>query len=194
MKHELSLLVAAAATIACASLPQSVPAQDLPGTSAIASPAIDQWSIFGSGESHRMMVDQTVPGGYAFVVKTAAAGQNPWDVQAAVATAQPIHSGDVILLAFWAKALATPPGQPAISVIADIQQNHAPYTRIGDRALNVGTTWKLYYVSGTSTLDLTPAEAAATVQLATGAQEIALGPVFVRNFGPGYDLARLPVN
>ena len=141
-----------------------------------------------------MMQDMTIAGGYAFVVKTSAAGQNPWDVQTVVPTSQPIHRGDVVLLAFWAKALAMPQDQDHIAIIADMQENHAPYTRIGDASLNVGATWKLYYVSGVAGSDLAPAEAAATVQLATGAQEIALGPVFVRDFGPDYDLARLPVN
>lgn len=183
-----------AAMMIAGALAGAARAQDLPGASVIASPAIDQWSVFGQGESHRMMPDQTIAGGYAFVVRTSAAGQNPWDVQAVVPTSQPIHKGDVLLLAFWAKALATPQGRDSIDIIADVQQNHAPYTRIGDAALHVDRTWKLYYVSGVAQSELAPAEAAATVQLATDAQEIALGPVFVRDFGPGYDLAKLPVN
>lgn len=172
----------------------AVHAEDLPGASVIASPAIDQWWLIGNGQSHRMMKDQTIAGGYAFVVKTPAAGDNPWDVQAGVNTTQAVHTGDVLLLAFWARALATPPGQPAISVVADLQQNHTPYTRLGEQTLTVGQGWKLYYVTGTAGSDFAPGEVAATVELATGAQEIALGPVFVRDFGPGYDLAKLPVN
>ncbi len=183
-----------AAIMVAAVMAGAARAQDLPGTSVIASPAIDQWSVFGQGESHRMMQDQTIAGGYAFVVRTSAAGQNPWDVQAVVPTSQAIRKGDVVLLAFWARALAMPQGKTGISIAADLQQNHAPYARIGDAGLNVGTTWKLYYVSGIAESDFAPAEAAATVQLAADAQEIALGPVFVRDFGPGYDLSRLPVN
>lgn len=194
MKHELSLLVAAAGLLACTTLPQAVSAQDLPGTSVIASPAIDQWSVFGQGESHRMMPDQSVPGGYAFVIKSAAAGQNPWDIQAGVATVQPIHAGDVVMLAFWARTLAAPAGKASAAIIANVQESHAPYTRVAEQSLSVGTTWKLYYVSGTSSLDLAPGEAGASLELATDAQEIALGPIFVRDFGPGYDLAKLPVN
>ena len=194
MKQKLCLLVTIAGLLAGAAFATTVSAQDLPGQSLIASPAIDQWAIFGKGESHRMMQDQTVPGGYALVVKTAAAGQNTWDIQAGVPTAQPIHSGDAVLLAFWARTLAPPAGHPTANIVANIQQSHAPYTRVGEQSLAIGMTWKLYYVSGTSTMDLQPGEAAATLQLATDAQEIALGPVFVRDFGPGYDPAKLPVN
>ncbi|MEI9904831.1 MAG: hypothetical protein WDN06_13320 [Asticcacaulis sp.] len=171
-----------------------VRAQDLPGTSAIASPAIDQWSIFGTGESHRMMVDQTGPGGYAFVVKTAAAGQIPWDVQAAVATAQPIHSGDVILLAFWARALATPPGQPAISVIADVQQNHAPYTRhrrpILKRRHDVEALLRLRRI------DAGPDTGRAAANRPTGDRRAGnrTRAGLRAQFRSGYDLGKLPVN
>ncbi len=184
----------ATALIMAAGLAFSAHAQDsLPGQSLIASPAIDHWAL-GGNSNHRMIHETGVPGGWALNVKLAGAGANPWDVQAGVATTRAIHKGDVVLLAFWARTAAPPPGDTSAHIIADIQQGHAPYARIGDATLNVSGTWKLYYVSGTSQLDLQPGEAAATVQLATAEQEIELGPVFLRDFGQGYDPAKLPVN
>lgn len=186
--------VMAAALVAGAARAQAPAGLPPAAVSLAASPAIDQWNVFGTGESHRVMADATVAGGYAFAVKVAGAGQNPWDVQAGVITVLPIHAGDTVLLALWARPLAQPPGASAIAIHADIQQAQAPYTPIAGQDLSVSGGWKLYYVSGVSSLDLQAGEAAATVQLATGQQEIALGPVFVLDFGQGYDLARLPVN
>ncbi len=172
---------------------QAVRADDLPGMALTAAPAVDQWSL-GGNATHGMKRDAGVPGGWDLDVAVAAAGTNPWDVQAGVATTQAIRKGDVILLAFWAKTVTPPAGQAAGAIIANVQQSHAPYTRVGEASLSIDSTWKLYYVSGTAGMDLVAGEAAATVQLAGAAQEIALGPVFVRDLGPGYDLSRLPVN
>ena len=190
----MKAVAAALFVAACFGMAGASRAQDnLPGQSLIASPAVDQWNLGGNAD-HRMMRDAGVPGGWDLDIKLAAAGANPWDVQAGVATSQPIHKGDVVLLAFWARTVTPPPGQTAGTLVANIQQGHAPYTRVGEASLAIAPDWRLYYVSGTSPLDLAPGEAAATVQLALAAQDIALGPVFVRDFGPGFDPAKLPVN
>ncbi len=161
---------------------------------AINLPAADQWNVYGAGETHALVKDATVKGGWALTVDVTGAGANPWDVQAGVSTLKPIKKGDVMLLAFWARSVTPPEGATVISIPANMQMGHTPYTRIGEQTLDIGSEWKLYYVSGTAPVDLAAGEASGGVQLATGKQSIALGPIFMLDFGPDYDLSRLPHN
>ena len=161
---------------------------------AVNAPAADNWTVFGSGETHKMVKDDTVPGGYALTVTVPRAGEHPWDIEAGIALPVPVKKGDVLLFAFWGRALSVPPETQTVHVNGRMQQTREPYTGIGDAALTVGTEWKLYYVSGTAPQDFAAGEAGAGLQLATGPQTVALGPLFVLDFGPGYDLGKLPKN
>jgi len=153
-------------------------------------PAADQWGVYGTGEKHQIVKDANVNGGAAFQVTSAGAGANAWDIQAGVPTSKPVKKGDVVLLAFWAKTV-TPASAP-VSVV--VQQSAAPYTKVGSENLTLDANWRLYYVSGTADHDYPAGAMGASVQLATGAHTIALGPVFVLDFGPGYDSKFLPRN
>ena len=179
---------------ACLVLPLGAHAQDLMDRAINNHRGADQWSIYGNGQAHDLVKDEGVPGGYAFTVNVAAAGANPWDVESGVVNDKPIHAGDVILMAFWARAVTPPPGSDTIHVVALAQQVTAPYTEIGTTDLTISSGWKLYYASGTATMDYNKGQAGAGLQLATAQQTIALGPVFMLDFGPGYDLAKLPKN
>ncbi len=161
---------------------------------AINAPAADNWTVFGSGESHEMVKDDTVPGRYAFTVSVPKAGEHPWDIEAGITLPIAVKKNDVLLFAFWGRAVAVADGATTIHVNGRMQDTHSPYAGIGDAALDIGTAWKLYYVSGTAPQDFVPGEAGAGLQLATGSQTVALGPLFVLDFGPGYDLNKLPKN
>ena len=173
---------------------QSVTDQDLMEKAVAHHPGADQWSIYGNGQAHNLVKDAGVPGGYAFTVNVTSAGGNPWDVESGVVNDTPIHKGDVILMAFWARAVTPPPGADTINIVARAQQVTAPYTEIGTANLTISSAWKLYYATGTATMDYDKGQAGAGLQLATAQQTIALGPVFMLDFGPGYDLAKLPKN
>lgn len=157
---------------------------------AINHPAADQWGVYGTGEKHQMVKDTGVNGGSAFQVTSAGASLNPWDIQAGVTTSKAVKKGDVILLAFWARAV-TP---QTVNIPAVLQQTSAPYTRVGAENLTITPDWKLYYVSGPADQDYAAGTLGASVQLATAAQTVALGPVFLMNYGPGYNPKYLPHN
>ncbi len=175
-------------------LPTVSRAQDDVMLKAINLPAADQWSILGSGETHALVKDATVKGGWALTVDVTGVGANPRDIQAGVHTLKPIKQGDVMLLAFWARSVTPPEGAGVISIPANMQMAHTPYTRIGEQTLDIGPNWKLYYVSGVAPVDLAAGEASGGVQLATGKQSLALGPIFMFDFGPKYDIGKLPHN
>lgn len=161
---------------------------------ALNPPAADQWNAFGNGESHKMIRDDSVPGGYALTVTVPAAGDHPWDIQAGISVPRAIKAGDVLLFAFWGRAVTTQQGAGTAHIVGKMQEAHAPYTDIGQQDLTLNSQWKLYYVSGTATRDYAEGESGAGLQLATAAQTVALGPLFVLDFGPGYDLTKLPKN
>lgn len=174
--------------------PIGAQAQDVMDRAVVHHPGADRWSIYGNGQAHSLVKDDAVPGGYAFTVNVASAGANPWDVESGVVNDTMIHKDDVILMAFWARAVTPPAGADAIRVVALTQQVTAPFTAIGTTDVVIGATWKLYYATGTATMDYDKGQAGAGLQLATAQQTIALGPVFMLDFGPGYDLAKLPKN
>ncbi len=182
-------LVTAFAVVAALSVSTAHAAPDIAGQM-VNHPAADQWHILGTGEKHELVKDSTVRGGTAFQVTSAGAGTNPWDIQAGISNSKAIKKGDVILLAFWGHTVT-----PANATIpAVIQQSAAPYTRIGEQSLTLTADWRLHYVSATADQDYPAGTLGVSVQLATGAQTVGLGPVFLLDFGPGYNPKFLPRN
>ncbi len=183
-------LVTAFTTVAVLSASAAMAAPDLVGSRAVNHPAADQWSLFGTGEKHELVKDTTVRGGAAMQVTSAGKGANPWDIQAGIANSKAVKKGDVILLAFWGRAVT--PG--AVTVPAVVQQSTAPYTRLGEENVTLTPDWRLHYVTATAGQDYPAGTMGASVQLATAAQTVALGPVFLLDFDPGYNPKFLPRN
>ena len=101
----------------------------------------------------------------------------------------------MLLLAFWARAEEPPEGeQTGIISSAGLQLAASPYTALFNAPARPTSEWKLYYASGVADRAYAPAEAGVALHLAAARQVIELGPVFVLNFGPDYDVRRLPRN
>ncbi|MDR3526133.1 MAG: glycoside hydrolase family 5 protein [Rhizomicrobium sp.] len=153
------------------------------------------WNVSGTLATAELIKDPEVTGGTAERIKIAAKGANAWDVVAYTPTTKPVHKGDVLLLAFWAKAFEPPKGRERSIVVAKLQLSEAPYTGLGsDTALRVTAGWKLYYVNGVADKDYAAGKIGASLQLASAAQTLDFGPIVILDFGPGYDTAKLPVN
>ncbi len=115
---------------------------------------------------------------------------NPWDVQASSPIQGAINEGDVIMLLYYARAAE--PAEGGSSLTARIQMNAPPWT-LGARH-DVGRSSG----NGRATARIASPprrwpkrRAACRIHLATAKQVIELGPVFVFNFGKGYDRAKL---
>lgn len=72
-----------------------------------------------------------------------------------------------------------------------LQIKAAPYTALFQTTMALSDQFKAFCGSGVAQQDF-PADSSVVVHLATGAQTVDLGPVFVFNFGANYDLARVP--
>ena len=127
-----------------------------------------------------------IPGGHAFRVK-ANKGANPWDVQASSPVNGAINEGDVIMLLYYARAAE--PAEGGSSLTARIQANAPPWTAVLDMSSPISGEWKQYCAHRVATASLE--KSSVSIHLATAKQVIELGPVFVFNFGKGYDQNRL---
>ncbi|HEY0281501.1 MAG TPA: hypothetical protein VGC27_02630 [Rhizomicrobium sp.] len=157
-------------------------------------PSPTSWTALGLAQP-KQLEDDKVQGGMAMRFAVPGKGVNPWDVTARSAIIKPVKSGDVVLLAFWARAEVPAEGQQtAILPGIRIEETVAPYLALAQDAANVTGTWAMYYASGVATKDYKPGSLTVTLHLAAAKQTVDLGPVFVVDLGPDYDRSKLPHN
>ena len=72
-----------------------------------------------------------------------------------------------------------------------IQLSAAPYTSTMDFSTPISTEWKSYCAHRVASIEVPAKKGNVSIHLATAEQIIELGPVFVFNFGPGYDEKKL---
>jgi hypothetical protein len=154
---------------------------------------VSSWSAYGAGQTSRIIPAQ-VQGNNAFRVDVAAPGTNPWDVGVSALSNKPIAAGDVLLLGVWARVERLPAGASVARINIGLQLTEAPYTPMATRSIEVGPEWKLYFLQADAPRTYDPGQAGASVHLATASQTIDLGPVFILDFGPGFDKSRLPTD
>jgi len=150
------------------------------------------WAASGSGAKVELFKDPAVQGGTAERMTIMGKSANAWDWGGHASIVKPLKQGDVVLLAFWAKAETPPEGGTTIDVYTNVQNDGAPYNSLGSGYLHIGPQWKMYFVVATADRDYKANEAGAQLQLATAAQVIDLGPLFILNYGAGYDTTKLP--
>jgi hypothetical protein len=182
-----SLKAAALAVLAAA---PAVAADDIL-SKAVNDPNVG-WAPFGACAKADLYKDEKVTGGTAERMTISGKSANPWDCGAHIAIVKPLKQGDVLLLAFWARSETPPAGADAISVNANLQNDGPPYNSLGSAMLHIGGTWKMYYATAVTDKDYDAGKIGVQLQLATDAQVIDLGPLFILDFGPGYDRSKLP--
>jgi hypothetical protein len=150
------------------------------------------WAIYGAGQKNAAVKDKTVQGGGAIKVEVQAASDKPWDVGATQPITGKVTKGDVLLVAFWAKAESVDGGPATADISAvRVQQAAAPYDAAMQGGLKIGGEWKMYTVPGRATIDIPEGGGSVSLQLGAAKQTVLLGAVFVLDFGPDYDLRKL---
>jgi hypothetical protein len=158
-------------------------------------PSVKAWVTQGLPTNPQPRNDDTVQGGIAIRIAVPDKGVNPWDIAARSAIIKPVQSGDVLFVMFWAKAEVPVEGQQTAVIPAiRIEENSVPYTAVAQDSANITGTWATYYASGVAAKDYKSGALTLTLQLAAAKQTIDLGPVFVVDLGPGYDISKLPRN
>ena len=137
-----------------------------------------------NGASGRLRDDASVQGGKALRVVVRAKGANPWDVAVESAIAKPVKAGDQLLFAFWARLEKGEGGATATTLpFNGVQLSAAPYTALFAGPAEITSEWKLHEVRGKADADHAAGTIKATIHLATAAQTVDLGPIFVVNLG-----------
>ena len=136
------------------------------------------------GASGRLRDDPAVQGGKALRVVVRSKGANPWDIAVQTPITQPVTAGDRLLLAFWAR-LEKGEGGAATTTLPynAVQQTAAPYTALFTGPAEIGPEWKLLEVRGKADADHAAGTLNVAIHLATAAQTVELGPIFVVNLG-----------
>jgi hypothetical protein len=146
------------------------------------------WNIQPEKPRPKYIEAKGVPGEHAFRVK-AAKGRNPWDVQASSPIAGAIKEGDVIMLMYYARAAE--PAEGGSSLSARVQLNAEPYTSVLDMTSPISGEWQSYCAHRVASGSIDAKKGNVSIHLANATQVIELGPVFVFNFGAGYDRGKL---
>lgn len=135
-----------------------------------------------NGASGRLRDDAAVQGGKALRVAVRGKGANPWDVAVETALTKPVKAGDQILFAFWAR-LEKGEGGATTLPFNGVQLSSAPYTTLFAGPAEVTSEWKLHEVRGKADADHAAGTLKASIHLATAAQTVDFGPIFVVNLG-----------
>ncbi len=184
-------VLGALAMVAAAALPAS--ADDDWAQKAINNPA-DSWGIWGTAKTE-VVNDPAVQGGKAKRVTISPLPEKPWDIGAYILITKPVKKGDVLLLAFWARAESSPAGGDFVELSGRVYEAAPPSTSVTPQTdFLIGKQWKLYYASGTADKDYPVGALSCGMLLGTGEQTIDFGPAFIVDYGQGYDVAKLPRN
>ncbi|RSY89744.1 hypothetical protein DAH66_03620 [Sphingomonas koreensis] len=136
------------------------------------------WSVYGSGQTHKGRKDDRVQGGGAMRVTIPAKPANPWDVGASAPIKGAIGRGDRLVLAFWAR-LADGGSDGRTRIAGTIQQASAPYAPVLTGSVELTREWKLVHIEGVAAGDHAAGSANIALTLGGAAHTIDLGPVFV---------------
>ena len=136
------------------------------------------------GVTPRLQDDPGVQGGKALRIAVRRKGANPWDVAVQTAIGEPVKAGDSLLFAFWARLEKGENGATAATLPYNaVQLSAAPHTALFVGPVEIGPEWKLHEVKGRAEQDHAAGSLNATIHLATGAQTVDVGPLFVINLG-----------
>lgn len=149
------------------------------------------WNVYGPGQTNGYVKDKAVVGGGGVRVEVATPDPSAaWRVSGSQPVNGKIAKGDVITVAFWAKAEAVEGGAAAATVSnVRVQQSAEPWGGVveGGAVKIDSADWKIYSVSGRATMDADKGGAAVSLHLGSTKQTIVLGPLFVLDFGANYD-------
>jgi hypothetical protein len=196
----LPWLAAAAATPAAAQPGPAAPAPATPPPAAIDlnSKLINvpgtNWNVYGENQAAKRLEKEGPKGYPAIRVTVARAGKNAWDAGAVSVVPKPVGAGDAVLVAVYLRAPELKDGETLELPLVGATGAAAPYPAIAGEKVVLTNQWKLYFASGRAPQAFAADGVQATVHLAGAKQVIDLGPLRVYDFGPGFDLKRLPHN
>ena len=193
--------LAAVAMVPAAAQPPAAapaPAPAAPAASSLDSKLINvpgtSWNVYGANQASKLL-DKEGPKGYpALRVTVSKAGKNAWDAGAVSVVPKPVAAGDAILVAIYLRAPELKDGETLELPLIGATGAAEPYPAVAGDKVVLTNQWKIYFASGKAPQAFAANGMQATVHLAGARQVIDLGPLRVYDFGPDFDLKRLPHN
>ena len=147
-------------------------------------PGVESWSSYGT-EGVREVKAEGVPGGRAKRFRVAKAGANAWDSALQFPNAVDVKPGEVVHASFWARAAKLPKGEAKARIPVSLQKNGEPYTQVAYAEVALSEDWELHTLAGKASEPYGLGGMVLNLQVATGAQTLEMGPVFLNSLGPG---------
>ncbi|WP_108812058.1 hypothetical protein [Sphingorhabdus sp. Alg231-15] len=154
----------------------------LPGT-LINDPTIVDWVVYGNSKKPKQVSAPETPGQFAMQLKVAKKGAQKYDMGVNVPIRTGITSGNMITVAFWARAVKAETADGSGIVGVRINEDKAPYDGFGDQDIKIASNWKLYEAKMRATMTVAAGQAVAGFQLAGAKQTIEIGQVYVLDMG-----------
>lgn len=151
------------------------------GETMLNTPSVQDWTVYGPGQTHKQRRDDAVQGGGAMRVTVAKAPDNVWDIGASTPVSGAIAKGDRLVVAFWARLEGGTADAAEIPVV--LQVASPPYAPILAGGVSLGSEWKLVSITGASAADHAAGSTNVALQLGGAARKIDLGPAFVMKLG-----------
>lgn len=175
----LGLILAASAGSA-----QTPPAPDDIASRIISTPAPSAFRLDGTLGRGSVRRDPAVQGGKAMRVQVPGRSEQPWSVALSVPITGAVRSGDLLVLAFWARLERGEGGATTAQLPYNaVQMAGAPYTAVFTGPATIGPEWRMHEIRGRASRDYAAGELNVAIHLATARQTVDIGPVFVLNMG-----------
>ena len=137
-----------------------------------------------NGARGQVRDDPGVQGGKALRVQVPRRSDQAWDTAVAVPINRPVHAGDNLVLAFWARLEQGDNGATTATLPSNaVQLSAAPYTAVFGGPETVTPQWQMFEIHGQANRDYPADSLNVSMHLATGHQVIDIGPVFVLDMG-----------
>ena len=150
------------------------------------------WNVYGPDQTSKQLA-KGGPHDYPAVEATVSKpGKNAWDDGAVSPIPKAIGAGDVILVAVYLRGPNLADGQSETLPLIGATGASAPYPAIAGAPARITNQWAVYFASGTAPQAFAANGSQVTVHLASAAHTVQLGPIKVYDFGPGFDIGRLP--
>jgi len=186
----LAIGLAAAGAAAVAQTPP--PAQHIDISTKLINTPDSNWNVYGPDQTSKQLAKAGPQNYPAVEVSVSRPSNNAWDDGAVSPIPKAIGAGDVILVAVYLREPSLADGQSETLPLIGATGAAAPYPAIAGAPANITNQWKLFFASGKAPQAFPAGGSQVTVHLASAKHVIQLGPIKVYDFGPDFDVRRLP--
>jgi len=186
----LAIGLAAAGATAVAQTPP--PAQHIDISTKLINTPDSNWNVYWPDQTSKQLAKGGPQNYPAVEVSVSRPSNNAWDDGAVSPIPKAVGAGDVILVAVYLREPSLADGQSETLPLIGATGAAAPYPAIAGAPANITNQWKLFFASGKAPQAFPTGGSQVTVHLASAKHVIQLGPIKVYDFGPDFDVRRLP--